>query len=137
MAPQMNPWLAVALAVLTLLGTGGGLVALLTVRVTRQQIVAKSAQIQANADETVAGAVKVLIGGASDLVEPLKRELADARVELRQARAEVAQVRRGCELLEQRLARMVDMIHDPYMTLDRLRATLTVVPEPGNGYGKE
>jgi len=111
----VNVFLAALLGLIgTVLGGGGGLYALLTVRAARRRIVAQ-------ADETVAGAARVLIGGAADLVEPLKRELGEVRADLRQ-------VRRDADALDRQLRRLIAMIHDPYMTIDRLRV---MVGEPG------
>jgi len=124
----MNPWVTVVVALLGLLGTGGGIAALLTVRATRRKILAQASQIQADADESVAGAVKVLIGGAADLVAPLKRELAATRLDLVKTHTSLSLVERRAAALERQMERLAHMIHDPYMTLERLRV---MVPDPG------
>jgi len=125
-------WLTIAMGVLTLLGGGGGLYALLTLGATRRKILAEATSIKAGADETVADAAKVLIGGAADLVEPLKRELREVRVELAAVRREADMLERKAGHLDRTLTRLAAMIHDPYMSMDRLRA---MVPEGSGGNG--
>lgn len=113
----MSPWLAAALALVSVLGGGGGLVALLTVRGQKHTIEATASEIEARADETMAGAVKVLLGSAAGQAKALDAEL-------RECRAELLTVRRQADMLERKMARLIAMIHDPYMTLDRLRVTV-------------
>lgn len=111
----MNPVVLVVVAVLGAIGGVGGIVALLTVRATR-------AKIMADTGSTVATSVRVLLGGAEELVEGLKRELNEARALASESRADLASVRRECYVLERRVRRLVEMIHEPDMDLDQLRA---------------
>jgi hypothetical protein len=129
----VNSWLAALMAVVGALGGGAGVYTLLTIGPAKRKIAAEATHIKASADETLADAVKVLVGGAADLVGPLKRELGEARAELSQTRGEVAKLQRDCTQLEYRVARLIDMIHDPYMDLDRLRVMVPLPPGSSNG----
>lgn len=122
----MSPLLQILLGIIAAAGTGGGLYSLLTLR---QQ----KAQLEANADEAMAGAVKVILGAGVDLVQPLRAELAQAQLETTRLRQETLEMRSMTMQLESRLLRLVSMIHDPYMTLDRLRATVPMDPGGTNG----
>lgn len=51
----------------------------------------------------------------------------DARRESDKLRRELGVVTEAAERLEARIARMAELIHDPYMTIDRLRA---MIPPP-------
>jgi predicted ATP-grasp superfamily ATP-dependent carboligase len=108
-------WVAIVVpGVLAALGGGGGLYAFLTIGSTKRKVNAETIQIKATADETIADTVKVLIGGAADLVEPLKRELAEARLD-------IARLRQETNAIELRFRRLIMMIHQPAMTMPRLR----------------
>ncbi len=121
--------LTALLAALGTLGSLGGLGSLLTVRATRRRIVAESQQIKASADESIAGTVKVLLGGAADLVQPLQRQLDQAEARADRLDTRLAQARRDAEELSVRLHRLVAAIRDPYITLDRLRAIVPADPD--------
>jgi hypothetical protein len=130
----MNIW---ATALFGLLGSAGflaGLVSLLTLRATRRRIVAESTQFHAKADETVASAARVFIGGAVDLVAPLRRQLGEAEKAATAATVRANLINRKLEhtegrvtRLESKLDRLRSWIHDPYMTIEQLRAR---VPAP-------
>lgn len=110
----------IVLAIFGLLGAGGGLYSLMTVRQGRQKIAAESFHIRAQADESLASTIKVLVGSASDLVEPLKRELTEAR-------AEVFDLRKAVQELNGELylaSRIIESIDKPDMTMARLREML-------------
>lgn len=114
-------------AVPAVLGGGGGIYAFLTIGSTRRKVNAETVQIKASADETIADTVKVLIGGAADLVEPLKRELAEARLDISRLRQETS-------VIEIRFRRLIMMIHQPAMTLPRLREMVPLEwDSPPNG----
>jgi chromosome segregation ATPase len=59
-----------------------------------------------------------------------RRETAEARREIEALRREVADVRHEAEGLATKLHKLTTAIHDPYMSLDRLRV---MVPLPPNG----
>jgi predicted ATP-grasp superfamily ATP-dependent carboligase len=124
----MPGWLTILIpAVFAALGGGGGLYAFLTIGSTKRKVNAETVQIKATADETIADTVKVLIGGAADLVEPLKRELAEARLD-------IARLRQETNAIELRFRRLIVMIHQPAMTLPRLREMVPLEWEaPLNG----
>jgi predicted ATP-grasp superfamily ATP-dependent carboligase len=124
----MPGWVAILVpGVLAALGGGGGLYAFLTIGSTKRKVNAETIQIKATADETIADTVKVLIGGAADLVEPLKRELAEARLD-------IARLRQETNAIELRFRRLIVMIHQPAMTLPRLREMVPLEWEtPVNG----
>lgn len=103
----MAGWLQVLLGALTLVGTGGGLYALLTVPQQRRKI-------NADASRIVADTVEDLLGSARDQIGFLKSELVETR-------ATVVRLTRSTDTLERRIHHLMDMIHDPYMTIDRLR----------------
>jgi chromosome segregation ATPase len=118
------------MAVITVLGGGGGIVALVTVGATRRKLIAQS-------DETVAGAVKVLMGGATDLVEPLRKALdsAEGRADkvnsqLREARTELDGLRLQVEAMAGQLRRLQRAILAPDATLEHLRS---LIVDPTNG----
>ena len=109
-------------------GGGGGVYAFLTVGSTKRKVNAEAIHIKATADETLADTVKVLIGSAADLVEPLKRELGEARLDLGRLRGDVT-------VMEVRVRRIVGMIHQPNMTLPRLRQLVPLeVEDTFNGH---
>lgn len=124
----MPTWLAILSAgIPAVLGGGGGLYAFLTIGSTKRKVNAETVHIKATADETIADTVKVLIGGAADLVEPLKRELAEARADIGRLRQETAAI-------EIRFRRLIVMIHQPAMTLLRLREMVPLEwDNPPNG----
>lgn len=65
-----------------------------------------------------------------DLTEA-RRETSEAKRDAAEARRQVKAVRNEAEILVGYLRRIVGLIHDPTMTLERLR--LVVGPEPPNG----
>ena len=121
-------WLTVALAGLTALGGGSGLWAALTVGATRRKITAE-------ADEANAGAVRTIIGGATDSVKLLRQLLDDAEVrvervnaELRLARAQVDELSREAEHAFGEVRRLRMAILEPGTTLEQLRAMVDPPP---------
>jgi uncharacterized protein Yka (UPF0111/DUF47 family) len=125
-------WLTVVFgAAGTLGGVGGGLVALLQVRATRRRIIAESQQLTAKADETVASTVKVLLGGAADLVQPLQRQLDATEKRCDELDRKLRSARSEADKLAVKLHRLVMAIHDPTVTVDRLRTM--VGPPSDNG----
>lgn len=104
----MAGWLQVVLAVLGLLGAGGGLYALLTVPQQRRKI-------DADASRIISNTVEDLLGSARDQITFLKTELTETR-------QTVVRLHKASNTLEQRINGLIHMIHDPYMTIDRLRA---------------
>lgn len=62
-----------------------------------------------------------------------RREAAEARRDANEARREATEARREAAEANREMRRLIRLIHDPYVTLDRLRA---LVPQPGaNGTG--
>jgi chromosome segregation ATPase len=62
-----------------------------------------------------------------------RREAAEARREATNAHREMRAVREEAEALAGRLAALIRLIHDPYMSLDRLRAMVPAPPAGANG----
>lgn len=125
-----------------LFGAGGGGYMLLTLRATRRKVEAEAEKISAGADQAIADTVKVLIGGAADLVEPLKRQLRETNAELhehqvefaavrREHRVEMAELNRGFRQLDAFMHKVLSYIHTPDMEMDRLRILVPLT----HGYG--
>ena len=123
----MSPWVTVVIAVLGMLGGGGGLVALAMVREQRRKIGAETEQLLAQADDTVAGTVKVLLGSATSQAKALDTELRECRAELNTVHRKADGLERQVDVLDRKMVRLIAMIHDPYMTMERLRV---MVPDP-------
>ena len=60
-----------------------------------------------------------------------RRDLTAARAEAEQCRTQLATVRREATELADELHRMIRAIHDPYMSLDRLRVMVPFPPANG------
>jgi chromosome segregation ATPase len=121
-------WLTVVLTVVTGLGGGAGLVALLTVRAQRRSI-------NAQADQTLASTVRTLGDAAAELVEPLRRRVDSTERKLVAAEKRCDELdrklrgaRREADELAISLGRLIAAIHDPVAAadpaaaLERLRA---------------
>lgn len=127
----MNGWLTVLVGlVAALLGTTGGAAAITAF---------------SNRKKTSADALGSLTDSALELVNAAKADAAEARKEATAARAQVNQisqqayeitaqlreVRSEADNLVSYLRRVIAMIHDPAMTLERLR--VLVGSDPPNG----
>lgn len=96
-----------------------------------------------------AEATGLLTDAATGLVNELQEEVARARAEAQSARAEareagqeaaaarrtVRELSSEMDELTDKLRRLIGWIHDPYMTLDRLRLMAPMPPGTTNGTG--
>lgn len=117
----MTQWQPVILAVLALLstvGAGGGLVALLNLKATKRNLLAAAEAAQANT-------TTVLTKSALDLLTPLREEAAEARTEVKKLRTEVRE-------LTALLHRWRAAILSPTVTREQLHA---LVATDHNGTG--
>lgn len=146
----MNTLVALVGVLGGLFGVGGGGYMLLTLRQSRRKIEAEAEKISAGADRAVADTVKILIGGAADLVEPLKRQLREVNTELelnnrqiRDANVEMSRLRREFGELDSFVHRVLSYIHTPDMEMGRLRILVPLrrsyggLAAGGNGNGEE
>lgn len=110
------------LSALALLLSGGGIAALIDAFARRRQARATVAETLTDSTLEWAQALR------ADAVE-LRREAGDARRETARFRREINEARRELDELSVKVRHLVALIHDPYMTLDRLR----VIIPPENG----
>ncbi len=90
----MSTWTPIILALLALLGGGGGVYSALTVGATRRKMVAEAAQVQANTTTVLGGfAVDVLL-------KPLRERIAELEVEVDELRGRVRESFRREEEVE-------------------------------------
>jgi hypothetical protein len=123
----MAGWLQVVIGVFTLVGAGGGLYALLTVPQQKRKIDADTTRV-------VADTVEDLLGSARDQIGWLKGELTYTQTAMVQLHRNANNLQQKIDTLQGKLDHLVGMIHDPYMTLDRLRV---IVPQNGNSITPE
>lgn len=74
------------------------------------------------------------LAGAQTQIHDLDSSLRDARVTLMETQQQMHAIRAESEIVVAYLNRVVSAIHDPVMTMDRLR-TLVGSPPPSNGVG--
>ena len=91
----------------------------------------------AEADQVVASTVKTLLGSTNDQITFVNNEITKVRnrasnleERLHDAERREFALQRKIKTLETKMDTITDMIHDPYMTLDRLRV---YVPSPHDG----
>lgn len=119
-------WLTALLSVFAAIGGAGGLVSLAQIGPTKRRILAQAQQTAAKADETVAGTVRTLVGGAADLVQPLQRALDAAELRADRINLQLREAWTEVDGLRREVQRIRTAIHEPAMTLDRLRAMVPV-----------
>lgn len=115
---------------------GGGFVAIVNA-------VARRRTVKADATEKLTdSALKMLQVAGADANEAYKeasearQEAAEARRETGHARREVAQLSAEVDALAAKMHRLLGWIHDPYMSIDRLRVLAPMPPmQSTNGTG--
>lgn len=126
------------LLVSTVIGGGGvsGFVGSLVAPLVRRPVV------RAEATERLTAASVSLVDQLQEEVAAARTEAATARTEAREAGQEAAAARRTVRALSgemdeltDRLRRLISWIHEPTMTLDRLRVLVPPPPGPTNGAG--
>lgn len=127
------------LLIATVIGGGGisSLVGSLAVPLIRRPAV------RAEATERLTGAASVLVDQLQEEVARARMEAQGARTEAREASQEAAAARRSVHALSSevdeltdRLRRMISWIHEPTMTLSRLRMLVPGPPKQSNGTGQ-
>jgi len=109
---------------------GGGFVAIVNALARRRAV-------KADVTEKLTGAaLKMLQAAQADANEAYK-EASEARREAmearRETRRELDQLSAELDAFAGRVRRLLSWIHDPYMTLERLRVLAPMPPEPVNG----
>lgn len=73
------------------------------------------------------------VAEAQQDAQEARRDLAEARREMADARRLASGMRRDMQSLADRLHRLAELVHDPYMTLDRLREMIPLPTESETG----
>lgn len=117
----MKDWTPIILALLALLGGGGGIYSELTVGATRRKMVAEASQVQANTTTLLGGfAVDVLL-------KPLRERIQELEEEVEELRRRVREAYEAQEEIE-RLRALIRRYEDEIRTLKATVAALTTAP---------
>lgn len=117
----MKDWTPIILAVLALLGGGGGIYSALTVGATRRKMVAEASQVQANTTTLLGGfAVDVLLKPLRERIHELEEEVEDLRRRVREAYEAQEEI--------ERLRALIRRYEDEIRQLKATVAALTVKP---------
>ena len=127
----MKDWTPIILALLALLGGGGGIYSALTVGATRRKMVAEAAQVQANTTTVLGGfAVDVLLKPLRERITELEAEVEELRQRVREAYAAQEEIDR----LRRKIRRYEDEIAELKLTVAALNAArkieLAIQPDP-------
>lgn len=122
-------WPIILASAVALLGGGGGLWSALTIGSQRRKLAAETAAIHTESALKLVGAVRTDAEGARVEAAEARREAAEARREATDTRRHVTAIRTEVMELGTALSKLVLMIHDPKMTIERLRQA-TQPPTP-------
>jgi uncharacterized protein (DUF3084 family) len=121
-------WPIIITSLVAFLGASGGLWSAMTIGTSRRKLAAETASIHTSAALELVAAIRADAEAARrEAVETRKeaiearREAVETRREAVEARTYLGKIREEAEELSGALAKLVGLIHEPKMTMERLR----------------
>ena len=128
-------WATIVISIVSAIFASGGTAALVTA-VSRRKVT--SAEAAGALTDSAIELLNVAKADARQSVSEARNEAAEAKREAIEARRQMRIVRQEAEIVVNYLRRVVTMIHDPGMTMDRLRVLVGEDSMPnGNAQGMD